>query len=191
MLTFRAGAAGSIGAARKMADHLITQTLPATAQALATYYQRGITAGATEGQDHAQVTDAQMPGMAPEPRRDMDAVLATLLGLDLSRPPTRDEIASLLAGLRADGEKIAGKQYQKATLPLSEIFGFDPMRLATREELANVLAGRRPPGGRQRAWPRCCGTGPRSIREGTRGRERQCAHRGRAGQHIGWPHGER
>ncbi|MGH7078616.1 MAG: MobF family relaxase, partial [Acetobacteraceae bacterium] len=146
MLTFRAGAAGSVGAARKMADHLITQTLPATAQTLATYYQRGITAGTIEGQDRAQATDAEVPGMAPEPRRDIDPLLAALLGFDLSQPPTRDEIASLLAGLRADGEKIAGKQYQKATLPLSEIFGLDPMRLATREELAQVLAGRRADG---------------------------------------------
>jgi len=146
MLTFRGGAAGSVGAARKMADHLITQTLPATTQALASYYQRGITASTIDGQDHAQAVDAQMPGMAPEPRRDMDSALAALLGLDLSRPPTRDEIASLLAGLRAGGEKIVGKQYQKATLPLSEIFGLDPMRLATREELANVLAGRRADG---------------------------------------------
>ena len=146
MLTFRAGAAGSVGAARKMADHLITQTLPATTQALATYYQRGIAAGAIEGQDHAQATDAAMSGMAPEPRREMDAVLAVLLGLDLFRPPTRDEIASLLAGLRADGEKIARKQYQKATLPLPEVFGLDPMRLATREELENVLVGRRADG---------------------------------------------
>lgn len=146
MLTFRAGAAGSVGAARKMADHLITQTLPASAQELATYYQRGIAAGAVEGQGRAQAVDAQISGMAPEPRRDTDSALAALLGLDLSRPPTRDEIASLLAGLRADGEKFAGKQYQKATLPLSEVFGLDPMRLAAREELARVLAGRRADG---------------------------------------------
>ncbi|HTU56009.1 MAG TPA: MobF family relaxase [Acetobacteraceae bacterium] len=147
MLTFRAGAAGSAGVARKMADHLITQTLPATAQDLATYYQRGITAGAAiDGQDHAQATDAVQPGMAPEPRRDMDPRLATLLGLDLSRPPTRDEIACLLAGSRTDGAKIEGKQYQKATLPLSQIFGVDPMRLPTRDELAHVLAGRRADG---------------------------------------------
>ncbi|MGH7122368.1 MAG: MobF family relaxase, partial [Acetobacteraceae bacterium] len=85
-------------------------------------------------------------GMAPEPRRDMDAALAALLGLDVSRPPSRDEIACLLAGLRADGEKIEGKQYQKATLALSEVFGLDPMRLATREELAHVRAGRRADG---------------------------------------------
>ncbi|MGH7119630.1 MAG: relaxase domain-containing protein, partial [Acetobacteraceae bacterium] len=142
MLTFRAGAAGSASAARKMADHLITQTLPATAQELATYYQRGIAAGAIEGQDHARATDAVTPGMAPEPRRDMDAALAALLGLDLSRSPTRDEIACLLAGLRADGGKIAGKQYQKATLSLSEIFGLDSMRLPTRDELEHVLGGR-------------------------------------------------
>ena len=147
MLTFRAGAAGATGAARKMADHLMTQTLPATAQELATYYQRGITAGATiDGQDHAQATDAVQPGMAPEPRRDMDAALAALLGIDLSRPPARDEIACLLAGFRTDGAKIAGKQYQKGTRPLSEIFGLDPMRPPSGDELAHVLTGRRADG---------------------------------------------
>ncbi len=148
MLTFRAGAGGLPGAAGKMADHLMTQTLPATAQGLATYYQRGMGAAGTPGDagDDPRASDAVQPGTVPEPRRDMDPRLAALLGIDLARPVIRDEIAHLLAGQRADGMPIAGKHYQKATLPLAEIFGLDPLRPATREALGHVLDGRRAEG---------------------------------------------
>jgi hypothetical protein len=144
MLTFRVGAAGSPGAAKKMAEHLVTQTLPETAAALASYYQRAIGAEGASGQgDDPQATDAVQPGTRPEPRRDMDPRLAALLGIDLARPTTREEIANLLAGQRTDGEAIPGKQYQKATLPLAEIFGLDPLRVPSRDELAYVLDGKR------------------------------------------------
>ena len=148
MLTFRVGAAGSPGAAAKMAEHLVTQTLPATAQELASYYQRGIGAeGAPpDTADDPQARDAVQPGSVPEPRRDMDPRLAALLGIDLGRPASREEIAHLLGGQRTDGEPIPGKQYQKATLPLAEIFGLDPLRAPNREELAHVLDGRRADG---------------------------------------------
>ena len=145
MLTFRVGAAGSPGAAKKMAEHLVTQTLPETASALASYYQRAIgTEGATAADP--QAADAVQPGTRPEPRRDMDPRLAALLGIDLSRPTTREEIANLLAGQRTDGEPIPGKQYQKATLPLAEIFGLDPLRAPSRDELLQILDGRRADG---------------------------------------------
>jgi hypothetical protein len=147
MLTFRVGAAGSPGAAKKMAEHLVTQTLPETASALASYYQRAIGAdGASVGGDDAQAADAVQPGTRPEPRRDMDPRLAALLGVDLTRPTTREEIANLLAGQRTDGEPIPGKQYQKATLPLAEIFGLDPQRVPGPEELAQLLEGKRADG---------------------------------------------
>jgi hypothetical protein len=41
----------------------------------------------------------------------MDPRLAQLLGLDLNRSPSRDEIANLLSGQRADGQPIPGKHY--------------------------------------------------------------------------------
>jgi TrwC relaxase/AAA domain len=148
MLTFRVGAAGSPGAAKKMAEHLVTQTLPETAQELASYYQRGISAEGAPSETAAdpQATDAVQPGTRPEPRRDMDPQLAARLGIDLSRPTTREEIAHLLAGLRTDGQPIPGKQYQKATLPLAEVFGLDPLRAPTRDELERILAGQRADG---------------------------------------------
>ncbi|MGG5811674.1 MobF family relaxase [Falsiroseomonas sp. CW058] len=49
-----------------------------------------------------------------EPRRDMHALVARGLGLDPDRGVTRDEINALLAGRRADGAKIEGKQYAVA-----------------------------------------------------------------------------
>lgn len=52
---------------------------------------------------------------AAEPRRDMHPRLAALLALDQNRSPSRDEIANLLNGQRADGEDIPGKQRQRAT----------------------------------------------------------------------------
>ena len=147
MLTFRVGAAGSPGAAKKMAEHLVTQTLPETASALASYYQRAIGAeGGSVAGDDPQAADAVQPGTRPEPRRDMDPRLAALLGIDLTRPTSREEIANLLAGQRTDGEPIPGKQYQKATLPLAEIFGLDPLRAPSPEELALVLEGKRADG---------------------------------------------
>ena len=101
---------------------------------------------AAENSAAATVADAARPGTVPEPRRDMHAAVAAKLGIDTSRPLTRDEIAELLAGNRADGKKIAGKQHQCAVAPLAEVFGLDPMRLPTREELEKLLAGKRADG---------------------------------------------
>ncbi|MGC9271822.1 MAG: MobF family relaxase, partial [Acidiphilium sp.] len=179
-----------------MADHLMTQTLPATAQDLALYYQRGMTyrdgvwrpgetpvlspgiaaqgvleltvgggvasgahdtetssvaaapasSAAAATPDDPRAGDVVRPGTIPEPRRDMDPRLAELLAIDLTRPVTRDEIAHLLAGQRADGARITGKQYQRGTEALAEVFGLDPMRVPTRAELANILDGKRADG---------------------------------------------
>ncbi|HUN97939.1 MAG TPA: hypothetical protein VMU69_17110, partial [Bradyrhizobium sp.] len=101
MLTFRAGAA-STSAAAKMADHLMNMTLPNFEQDMAAYYQRGMTVDgglwqpgteAAENNAAATAADAARPGTVPEPRRDMHAAVAATLGIDTSRPLTRDEIA--------------------------------------------------------------------------------------------------
>jgi hypothetical protein len=81
-----------------------------------------------------------------EPRRDMHPKLAELLGMDMLRPPTRDEIANLLNGQRADGEDIPGKQLQRATVGLDEALGLNPKRAPTWDEVSQVLAGRRADG---------------------------------------------
>ncbi|GEO43034.1 hypothetical protein SAE02_71820 [Skermanella aerolata] len=47
------------------------------------------------------------------PRRDMHPVVAKGLGINPDKPLDMDQINSLLAGRRADGEKIEGKQYTR------------------------------------------------------------------------------
>src|SRR5450759_2810819 len=100
MLTYRTGAAGNPSSMMSMAAHLLEQTLPLAQAKLATYYQRGPT---PDGPDAYGKT-------VPEVRRDIDPRLAALLGLSSERIPTQEEIAQLLAGNRADGKPVAGKQ---------------------------------------------------------------------------------
>ena len=135
MLTYRTGAAGAPSAARAMADHLLEQTLPRAQAELAEYYQRGL-APAEAG--HA-VTVA-------EPRRDMDPRVAALLGLDPNRAPDADVIAQLLAGNRADGRPIPGKQVQRASESLADLLGLDPATLPSGVQIACVLDGKRADG---------------------------------------------
>ena len=136
MLTYRTGAAGAPSAAMAMAAHLLEQTLPRVQAELAAYYQRGLApAPAANGNpgDH-KVTLA-------EPRRDMDPRLAELLGLEPARVPTAAEIAQLLAGNRADGTAIPGKQVQRETRSLADELGLDAARAPDRVEIGRVLKG--------------------------------------------------
>ena len=136
MLTYRTGAAGAPSAALAMAEHLLEQTLPQAQAELATYYQRGLApAPGADGSDgRHEVTTA-------EPRRDMDPELAALLGLDLGRALGVEEIAQLLAGNRADGSAIPGKQVQRETRSLADELGLDAARLPSAGEIDRVLAG--------------------------------------------------
>ncbi|WP_265887131.1 MobF family relaxase, partial [Roseomonas mucosa] len=137
MLTYRTGAAGAPSAAQAMAEHLLEQTLPQAQAELATYYQRGLApAEADAGPGGHDVA-------AAEPRRDMDPRLAALLGLDAGRAPAVGEIACLLAGLRADGTPIPGKQVQRGGSSLAEELGMDPARVPGPAEIDRVLNGRR------------------------------------------------
>src|SRR3954468_16985630 len=97
MLTYATIAAGSPSDAAPMANHLLTQTLPQEVADLARYY----THEAGTGPDGAG------------PRPDMHPIVAQGLGIDATRNLSRDEINALLAGRRADGAKIEGKQYSK------------------------------------------------------------------------------
>jgi hypothetical protein len=54
-------------------------------------------------------------GTAAIPARNMHPLIANLLGIDTSRAQTLDEMTNLLAGLRADGEPIPGKEVQRST----------------------------------------------------------------------------
>ena len=137
MLTYRTGAAGAPSAAMAMAAHLLEQTLPRAQAELATYYQRGLAPTA----DNADYSSA-----VAEPRRDMDPRLAALLGLDPNQAPTIDQIAQVLAGNRADGSRIPGKQVQRAAASLAEELGLDGMRAPSAAAVNQVRAGRRADG---------------------------------------------
>lgn len=136
MLTYRTGAAGAPSAALAMAMHLLEQTLPQAQAELAAYYQRGLAPSLQPdgSPGNYKVTTA-------EPRRDMDPQLAVLLGLDPAQVPTAAEIAQLLAGNRADGAPIPGKQVQRETRSLADELGLDAGRAPSSEEIGRVLAG--------------------------------------------------
>lgn len=76
------------------------------------------------------------------PRRDMSPALAQRLGIDTGRGLKPDEVAHLLNGQRADGQAIAGKQVQAATLPLTQIYGLDGRKKPTRDQLSLMLDGK-------------------------------------------------
>ncbi|HUN38914.1 MAG TPA: MobF family relaxase [Acetobacteraceae bacterium] len=135
MLTYRTGAAGAPSAARAMADHLLEQTLPQAQAELAAYYQRGVVAA-----------DPTHGVAVAEPRRDMDPGVAALLGIDPNRAPEADAIAQLLAGNRADGTPIPGKQVQRESQSLAELLGLEPATLPHREQIAHILDGQRADG---------------------------------------------
>jgi TrwC relaxase/AAA domain len=135
MLTYRTGAAGAPSAARAMADHLLEQTLPQAQAELAAYYQRGVAP-----------SDPTQGVAVAEPRRDMDPRVAALLGIDPNRAPEADAIAQLLAGNRADGMPIPGKQVQRASESLAELLGLEPATLPRREQITHILDGQRADG---------------------------------------------
>ena len=98
---------------------------------------------------------AQSPGSGGlgSPRRQA-------LGIDTSRALTQGELAHLLAGARADGLAIEGKQVQKPMKSVADVFGLTDRQMPTPEQIDHVIAGRRvdgdaqvgdtPPAARQR-----------------------------------------
>lgn len=152
MLTYRTGAAGSRGAAKGMAAHLLEQTLSARQMALAQYYQHGLaTQGLSEalasvrgeatgvsagdgdglprsGGDRANEPEGLHPGLS---QSDIVARIAALpelalAGFAATRPVPRQDMHPRLARL----------------------LGLDPSRSPTSEEIAGILSGNRVDG-----WP--------------------------------------
>lgn len=95
MLTYRAGAVCHPSTAGFMADHLLERTLPESTRNLAAYYQQ-------------EKAAERYNGTVPRLRADLSPAWAKVLGLNLRRPPTREELVHVLAGYRADGEKLPG-----------------------------------------------------------------------------------
>ena len=98
MLTYATIAAGKPSEMAPMSRHMLTQTIPKEVADLARYYTRGMEVKADEAM----------------PRRDMHPLAARGLGIDPDRPVSLEQINALLAGRRADGEKITGKRYVPA-----------------------------------------------------------------------------
>lgn len=88
-----------------MAGHLMQVTLPPDLKEVAAYYgwSHDLGVGPDEGRP------------APRLRADLDPRLARLLGLDPATPLDLATVANLLAGRRADGRPIPGKQLQDGT----------------------------------------------------------------------------
>jgi hypothetical protein len=82
-------------------------------------------------------------GTVAKVRQDLNPGLARRLGISLDRPPTQSEIANLLAGLRADGQPIEGKQVQKPIQSVAAVFGLEEGVMPSEDAVRNVLAGRR------------------------------------------------
>src|SRR4051812_8263980 len=98
MLTFATVAAGKPSGMAPLTRHMLTQTVPKEVADMGRYYTRGMELG---------VDQAMM-------RQDMHPLVAKGLGVDPTHPVGISEINALLAGRRADGEKIDGKVYSEA-----------------------------------------------------------------------------
>ena len=98
MLTFATVAAGKPSGMAPLTRHMLTQTVPKEVADRGRYYTRGMELG---------VDQAMM-------RQDIHPLVAKGLGVDPTRPVGISEINTLLAGRRADGEKIEGKRYLEA-----------------------------------------------------------------------------
>ena len=101
VLTYRTGAAGA--AAGAMAEYLQgSRDVPEMAAKLASYL----------GGSYALDVTA---GTAALPMLDMHPLIADLLGIDTTRSLTQEEMTHLLAGSRADGQPVPGRDIQPST----------------------------------------------------------------------------
>ncbi|MBN8907734.1 MAG: relaxase domain-containing protein, partial [Rhodospirillales bacterium] len=97
MLSFRKGAAGAPAAARAMAEYLRGDALSDIAAGLAAYYTAGL---------HKE--PGEIIGAIAEPRPDMHPDVAAMLGLELGKAVSQEQLSNLLQGLRADGAELPG-----------------------------------------------------------------------------------
>ena len=92
-------AGGAPSSVRAMTDHLVNQTMPEGERAkLAAYYTKGLALSGTA-----------LCVLRP----DMNPRVAMALGIDPTKPLTKEQINGLLAGRRTDGKEIEGKCYAK------------------------------------------------------------------------------
>jgi phage/plasmid primase-like uncharacterized protein len=112
MLTYRTIAAGAPSIAKAFAEHVMVETdVPELHRRLAEYFGKEMQA------KHGEIVAI--------PRRDMDIKGASLLGLDVNRPTTLEEVTHLMTGLRCDGVEVEGKQQQQSTAKKVRLSGID------------------------------------------------------------------
>jgi hypothetical protein len=139
MLTHRVGAASRAGGANMAAYLAAGAQQPVQEHNAAIYYT---------GQDKGLAEPANAI-LSP----DLSPVMAQRLGIDRARPLSVGEVANLMAGLTAQGDRVEGKRYRSAGVSLGAVFGISGareeagatkvMRMLRPEELAHALAGRR------------------------------------------------
>jgi len=96
MMTFAKGMSGTPASSAAMADYYSKPTMTPETARQAAYYLRSVRA------DLNSTPAAPAVGMSPE--------VAAMLGLDLTRTATKEEVTNLLSGLRADGQALPGQQ---------------------------------------------------------------------------------
>ena len=118
--SIQGGAPASVGA---LTDHLLNLTLNPEHGRVADYYARTgrplseeeRTAGLFRAEEGPSVESVAVL------RPDLHPIVARGLSIEQGSPLTREQVNGLLAGRRADGEKVVGKVYAKA-----RSLGIDP-----------------------------------------------------------------
>lgn len=101
MLTLHSGVAGGGAAAKAMAEYLTEQQISPDSMRAAEYY------GQSAGADDAIAAGI---GCVPTPRADMAPEVAEALGIVGNGPLSKEALAHVLNGQRADGEQLDGDQ---------------------------------------------------------------------------------
>jgi hypothetical protein len=129
-------ATGPTDAAVRMAAHLALPTITPRQAALDAHYA------------DAPGSDPRRPDLFTHTiarvRHDLDPALGALLGLAPRRAPSQAEIVQVLAGRRADGSPVPGRQTPRARQPsLASELGLEADRVASAACVDRVLEGRR------------------------------------------------
>ncbi len=153
MLTYRTGAAGSPGAARAMAAHLLEQTLSSAQMALAQYYEHG-TMPAALRPDPGEAQLGAMRESVSSPRGPggdvavLDAAIRAEPGLGSGGIAFARRIAAMPETALADLAQTMARVRSDMHPGLVRLLALDPTGHSAADEIAAILGGRRADG-----WP--------------------------------------
>lgn len=151
MLTYRKGSAGTPAAAARMAEHLLSQTLPQAAAELARYYQGGMKLPRNLRDPTLQDLARRWHDGALSEREAVAGLVAARAGQGGAANP---DPAQCLADLRravawlrlAETGQAVGEPRRDMDSRVAAALGIDPDRPVLRDELANLLNGQRSDG---------------------------------------------